>query len=109
MADVRCLLDAPALVAQADRYAAIGKGARLLKHDRRRIVVALAEHASDDAIAELLAVERGCCPFFDLDWRPDTRRLSVSVSDSGDESALAYIAGALGVDHQAAAGRACRK
>jgi hypothetical protein len=46
-------------------------------------------------VDELLAVERECCPFLELGWRPDSRRLSVSVSQKRHEPALDAIAFAL--------------
>ncbi len=61
------------------------------------MVVELAPPVESRLVDELLAVERECCPFFTLDWRPDRRRLAVSVSEAEHESALDAIAFALGV------------
>jgi hypothetical protein len=46
-------------------------------------------------VDELVAIERECCPFFTLDWEPDRRRLTVSVSQAEHEPALDAIAFAL--------------
>jgi hypothetical protein len=57
--------------------------------------VDLDQKADPKLIDELLAVERACCPFFELGWKPETRRLSVAVSRKGYEPALDAIAFAL--------------
>jgi hypothetical protein len=48
-------------------------------------------------IGELIAVERRCCPFFELDWDPEAHRLTVAVSRDEHQPALAAIAGTLGI------------
>jgi hypothetical protein len=52
-------------------------------------------------VKELVAVERRCCPFFDLSWEPEERLLSISVSRADDEPALDAIAYALGLSDAA--------
>ena len=54
--------------------------------------------ASDpELIAETIATERDCCPFSTLEWEPDSRRLTVSVTDAEQQPALHAIALALGI------------
>ena len=83
---------------QLERYSRAGHGARLIERTSRRLVVELAEPVERQLVDELVAVERECCPFFTLDWRPDRRRLAVSVSESEHEPALDAIGFALDVD-----------
>jgi hypothetical protein len=80
---------------QRDRRA--GHGAALIERTWRRLVVELAAPAEGPLVEELVAGERACCPFFTLDWRPDRRRLAVSVSQAEHEPALDAIGFALDV------------
>jgi hypothetical protein len=90
-----CGLDETDLRSQYARYRTAGAGARLVQRTRQGLVVDLDERVDPKLVDELLAVERECCPFFKLGWKPDTRRLSVSVSQKGHEPALDAIAFAL--------------
>jgi hypothetical protein len=92
-----CSLEASQLAAQAMRYRRAGAGARVREHTARRIVVDLDADVEEALVAELIAVEQGCCPFFELGWEPAGRRLSVAVSKAEDERALAALALAFGV------------
>lgn len=93
-----CGLDQAGLRAQRERYRRAGEGARLVERTRRHLVVDLDQHADTRLIEQAIAIERGCCPFFDLQWTPSRQRLSVSVSHRDQEPALDAIAFALGVD-----------
>jgi hypothetical protein len=93
-----CALDEDGLRSQHERYQHAGAGARLADRAQRRLALDLDEHVDPDVVGELLAVERECCPFFELRWEPDTRRLTVSVSDAEHEPALDAIAFALGLE-----------
>jgi hypothetical protein len=90
-----CGLDETGLRLQLARYGTAGAGARVVQRTRRRLVVDLDQKVDLKLVDELLAIERECCPFFELGWRPDARRLSVSVSQKRDEPALDAIAFAL--------------
>jgi hypothetical protein len=96
MVPVSCSLEAPELSAQRERYRLLGAGVRMIERDRRRLVIRPNDEVSDVVIEELVAVERGCCPFFELDWNPGQRRLRVAVSTADHEPALDAIAYALG-------------
>jgi hypothetical protein len=52
-------------------------------------------------VDELVAVERRCCPFLDLRWDPNERRLSVAVSRAEHEPALDAITAALALSSAA--------
>jgi hypothetical protein len=89
-----CALDADGARLQRDRYAAIGRGARIAGRTSTRLDVELAP-ATDDALVErALAVERDCCPFFTLAFEPP--RLTVAV-DEEHAPALDAIVDALGL------------
>jgi hypothetical protein len=60
-------------------------------------VIQVDDRVADVLIEELVAVERGCCPFFDLDWQPEGRRLAVAVPGAHYEPALEALASALGL------------
>lgn len=66
------------------------------------LVVELARHADTELVEQTLAIERECCPFYELGWEPDRRRLFVSVSQPEHAPALEAIAFALGLDAPAA-------
>jgi hypothetical protein len=94
MAPAACSLDEAALSEQLSRYRAVGERARLLA-DEPRVLTLRVEAGLTDLVDELIAVERACCPFFDLSWDPATRRFAISVRTAGQESALAVIRAAL--------------
>jgi hypothetical protein len=93
-----CELDADGLRAQAERYHRAGRGAELLEHSARRLIARLREDVEVSDVTEAIAIERGCCPFYDIDWDPASRRLSFAVSRPEQEPALAAIAVALGLE-----------
>ena len=92
-----CALDEAGLRLQLERYRRVGQDARLIERTGRRFVVSLEEHVESRLIEEAVAVERECCPFFELEWEPARRRLTVSVSQADHEPALDAIAFALGL------------
>jgi hypothetical protein len=90
-----CALDESGLRAQVERYRQAGRNARVIERTPRRLVAALDENVDAELVAQTIAVERECCPFFALTWEPDRRRLTVSVSQAEHEPALDAIAFAL--------------
>jgi hypothetical protein len=96
-----CALDESGLRSQLERYRRAGQNARLIERTPRRLVVDLDEDVDTELVTETIAVERECCPFFDLTWEPDRRRLTVSVSQSAHEPALDAIALALNLQASA--------
>jgi hypothetical protein len=97
-----CGLDEEAAGAQLARYRLAGAGAMAIERTPRRVVAQIDRRVPDGLIAELVDVERGCCPFFGLGWEPERRRLEISVTSNERERALDAIASAL---FQAQAGR----
>lgn len=90
-----CALDESELRSQLERYRQVGRNARLIERTPGRLVADLYEDVDGELVAEAIAVERECCPFFALAWEPDRRRLTVSVSQAAHEPALDAIAFAL--------------
>lgn len=93
-----CALDEAGLRLQLERYRRAGLGARLIARTRRRLVVGIDERVDARLIEEAIAIERECCPFFELDWDTARRRLAVSVSHAEHEPAIDAFAFALGFD-----------
>ena len=90
-----CSLDAEELVAQLERYRAIGRLAAGVEHEPGRVIVRFAGDPPSALIEPTLEVERGCCPFFDIDYDPGTRRLAISVDHPDRRPGLDAIAHAL--------------
>jgi hypothetical protein len=93
---LECGLDLDGARAQRDRYREIGRHA--LGHERApgSLVVRFGAGLDEELIAEALAVERECCPFFGLDYEGATRELRVTVSEPRHDPALDAIAESLG-------------
>jgi len=93
-----CTLDPDGLRLQLERYNQAGARARLVNHTRRSLVVDLDEEVDTELVEKTIAIERACCPFFTLDWKPERRRLTVAVSQAEHEPALNAIAFALDLE-----------
>ncbi len=92
-----CSLDADRAREQGRRYREIGVGAHVTERAPRRLRVTLAPDCDASLVEATLAVERECCPVFDLRWDPAARVLELAVADEEQAPALDAIAGALGV------------
>jgi hypothetical protein len=90
-----CALDETGLRSQLGRYRQAGRNARLIERTPRRLVADLGDDVDAELIAQTIAVERECCPFFTPAWEPERRRLTVTVADAEHEPALDAIAFAL--------------
>jgi hypothetical protein len=80
---------------QLERYRQAGRNARLIERTPRSLVADLDKDVDTELVAETVAIERECCPFFALTWEPDRRRLTISVSQAAHEPAIDAIAFAL--------------
>jgi hypothetical protein len=101
-----CSLDRDELRAQLERYRSVGEGATVIERDRRRLVVRVGATVPEDVVADLVAIEHECCPFFGLEWQPQARRLAISVPSSAHEPALDAISDVLGLSDREASSRA---
>jgi hypothetical protein len=90
-----CALDEAGLRSQLERYRKAGENARLIERTPRSLVADFDEDVDAELVAETVAIERECCPFFALTWEPDRRRLTISVSHAAHEPAIDAIAFAL--------------
>ena len=91
---VDCGLDDAALGTQLDRYRALGAHVARAERRRAEVEVTFAATVDRELLAEAVAVERGCCPFFTIEQSGD--RLTIGVTEPGREPALAAVADALG-------------
>jgi hypothetical protein len=91
-----CELDEKGLSVQRERYRRVGREATVRERSKRSLMVEV-DPATIDTATELVEVERECCPFFEIDWDPKQRTLSIAVSEREHEPALDAIAFALGI------------
>ena len=90
-----CNLSADELAAQLERYRAIGALAASVEHEPGRVVVWFADDPPSALIERTLEVERGCCPFFEIDYDPVTQRLAISADHSDRRPGVDALAQAL--------------
>jgi hypothetical protein len=91
-----CSLSAGELRQQLARYRAAGQSAEVIERGRLRRVIRVFSQVPESLILRLIEVERGCCPFFELAWDGESRRLTITVHDGDHEPAVAAIVSALG-------------
>jgi hypothetical protein len=92
-----CSLSAAGLEGQRARHARLASDVVGVRRGEAELEIAFADGYDRDALAELVAVERECCPFFDLRIDDAARRLRVAVDDPTHRPALDALADALGV------------
>ena len=90
-----CSLDEAGLSEQLERYREAGQGARVIERTSRSLVLELDRRTGPALVEGMIATERECCPFFELAWDPDDRRLTLSVSHADHQPALDTLASAL--------------
>jgi hypothetical protein len=90
--DIACRLDEQGLAAQRARYRRLAPSVADIQRGADRLTVVFAADLERGLLDELLAVERECCPFFELDFDAESRRLAVGVSDARFRDALDAIA-----------------
>ena len=95
MTAAACSLNADELVAQLERYRAIGRLAAAVEHEPGRLVVRFVDDPPSARIERTLEVERGCCPFFEIEYEPAIQRLAISADHPDRHPGLDAIAHAL--------------
>ena len=90
-----CTLNAAERAEQRERYRALGRHAAELEREPSRVIVRFVDDPPIGLLERTLEVERGCCPFFDIRYEPEGRRLVIAVQASGRDSDLDAIAAAL--------------
>lgn len=90
-----CALDDGGLQAQLARYGELGRLADRVERLPDRVRVHFDREPPGGLLRETLEVERGCCPFFTLDYQPEQRRLEITIDGEEHREALATLARAL--------------
>ena len=75
-----CALTRDGLERQRRRYRAAGEAAGLVERSALRLRVDFNDAVDLELIDQLVAVERECCPFFEIDWKRSARRMQVDVA-----------------------------
>jgi ubiquinone/menaquinone biosynthesis C-methylase UbiE len=91
---IACTLDAGERAAQLERYRTLARHAAEVEHEPGRVVVRFADDPPASLLERTVEVERGCCPFFDIEYEPAGRRLVIAVEDPArarDLDALANV------------------
>jgi hypothetical protein len=96
MSAATCSLAADELAAQLDRYRALGRHAAAVDYEPGRVAVRFADDPPRALIERTLEVERGCCPFLQIEYQPAARSLAISVDRPDRRPSLDVIADALG-------------
>lgn len=87
-----CALEEQGLEHQRERHRRLAPAVTLMKREREILVIDFAEGLDHQALEELIAVERECCPFFTFDFDESSRRLEVGVREPEAAPALEAIA-----------------
>jgi arsenite methyltransferase len=88
-----CALDVAERAAQLERYRALGRHAAEVEHEPGCVVVRFFDDPPTSLLERTVEVERGCCPFFDIQYEPVGRCLVIAVEDpdrGGDLDAIAH-------------------
>ena len=88
-------LDAGGRAVQLERYRALARHAAEVEHEPGRVVVRFFDNPPTGLLERTLEVERGCCPFFDIEYEPVGRRLVIAVEDPNRDPDLDALAHAL--------------
>jgi hypothetical protein len=87
----QCHLDGTGLRDQADRYRRLGATAAHIERRASALTATFGSQLDECLLSETIAVERDCCPFFEFDYRPADRRLSITVQHPDQTPALAAL------------------
>jgi hypothetical protein len=101
-----CSLDAAGGRAQADRYRRLGAAATEIEQRDSLLVATFGDQLDSRLLDETIAVERGCCPFFKIDYAAERRRLSITVERPDQRPALDALHHALTAHARSATTRA---
>jgi hypothetical protein len=96
---VACTLDAAERAAQVERYRTLARHTAEVEHEPGRVVVHFADDPPAGLLERTVEVERGCCPFFDIEYEPAGRRLVIAVEDPDRDRDLDTLAHALTQSH----------
>jgi hypothetical protein len=91
-----CSLSQTGMVDQAARYRRLAADVVAAHRSAWKLEIELAPDVDGANLAQLVRVERGCCPFLDISYDAGARLLSLSVHDRGHAPVLNALAAQLG-------------
>jgi len=91
-----CALDEAGVREQQARHDRLAPSVVKVERRGETLLFAFAEGYDRQALAEMVTVERQCCPFFEFEFDASERELSVGVRDREMLPALEAIASHLG-------------
>ena len=92
---MRCGLDDAGLQTQLARYRELGRHVEGVRRGPRLLEVDFRPGVDAALLGRAIAIERECCPFFELAYEEGGRRLSITVADPDHDAALDAIRFAL--------------
>jgi hypothetical protein len=92
-----CAIGDEDLARQRERQRLLAPSVRGAERKGRAVTIEFEPGFDREALDQLIAVERSCCPFFAFELDGERRRLTVSVRDGQHAAALDAIAAMLGV------------
>jgi hypothetical protein len=90
-----CALDERQLADQVQRYRKLAQHVTEIDRSAGRVEVQLDAAVPTDLIARTIEIERGCCPFYELDYDAAPRRLTITVGDTALDGRLDPLVAAL--------------
>jgi hypothetical protein len=96
-----CALDEAGVQAQQARHARLAPSVTNLERQAEAVLFAFADDYDRQALEEMVAVEKQCCPFFDFAFNEGRRELTVGVKEEEMLPALEAIAAHLGARWEA--------
>jgi hypothetical protein len=76
-----CSLDSAGRQRQAARYARVAQSVISVERGPRQLAFHLAPDVDRSALDEAIAVERECCPFYEIDLTDDAFTIGVATDD----------------------------
>ena len=96
-----CALDEAGVQAQQARHARLAPSVTNLERQAETVLFGFADDYDRQALEEMVAVEKQCCPFFDFAFNEGKRELTVGVKEEEMLPALEAIAAHLGARWEA--------
>jgi hypothetical protein len=96
-----CALDEQGVKEQQARHERLAPSVTNLERPGETVIFTFAEDYDRQALEEMVAVEKQCCPFFDFAFDEGKRELTVGVKDEEMLPALEAIAAHLGARWEA--------
>jgi hypothetical protein len=90
-----CRLDLAGLRVQRDRYRRLGRAVRHVERTAQTLTVEFTADVDTALLAETIAVESECCPFFEMRYDAGAQELVVSVGRPEQDPTLDALVAAL--------------